>query len=269
MELAQEERDEMQRANVIALAGNGGFKFSKPGEFFLYTSGQIGPYFVQSIDITKDGHDYSRAVSDLAELVERTLGATFRVISGGESRDWDFSCPVAYDLAVPHAKLYKDPAKNKPLGADMQDANVVHVADLQNEGSSIRDAWKPQIENAGGRLVHAFFYVDRLEDGVDVMKALGVPSDAVVPLNGLAWQALMDEGIVSSEQYDMLCARSEDKTAWAHYALRNNIGLLVDYLKNPANAAKAEKVLLKGYPDLRAELEERMAEKGYKHEFTR
>ena len=49
------------------------------------------------------------------------------VISGGESRDWDFSNPVAARMSLPHCKIYKD---GKMLGAEVFRRPVVHIADL-------------------------------------------------------------------------------------------------------------------------------------------
>ncbi len=150
----------------------------------------------------------------------------------------------------------------------MSGKRIVHVADLQNEGSSIETQWAPQIQKAGGSLVHAIFYVDRLEDGVEAMKRLNVPSDAVVPLDKNAWQALLDAGHVTREVYDSLNARLENKTTWAHNALRTHISHLEALLKDPKSRAKAEKVLNVGYLEIKDELLDRMKQNGYVHQFT-
>jgi orotate phosphoribosyltransferase len=261
-EWSEKRRLELQTRELLSLAERKGFKFTD--KFFPYTSGQIGGYFVQSIDITGNGQAYRSAIDALAEVVNGVTGE-FDVISGGESRDWDFSNPVAYALGKPHAKLYKDPAKNPALGAGIRDQRIVHVADLQNEGSSIRDCWLPQIQEAGGKLVHAVFYVDRLEDGVEVMRELGIPSDAVIRLDKNAWQTLLDNGVISREVYDSLNKRLEDKTKWAHDMLRGNIDHLIGLCRDPKTTAKADKILDRGYPELRDELKELMLKHGYRH----
>lgn len=265
MPILEPRRRELQKTNLLILVKHKEPRFTD--KFFPYTSGQVGPYFIQSLVVADDGEDYHTAISSTAELAAGVTDGNFDAISGGESRDWDFSNPVAYALRKPHIKLYKDPAKNPPLGI-IKGQRIVHGADLQNEGSSIRDSWSPQIVKGEGKLVHAVFYVDRLEDGVQVMQELKLPSDAVVPLDGNAWQILMDIGYIDRPLYDSLCRRMEDKTAWAHNALRTHIGHLEALLKDPKSKAKAEKNLNVGYPEIKDELLDRLRQSGYVHEFA-
>ena len=73
------------------LVKNGGFQFSD--SFFPYTSGEIGPYYVQSADIMKDRSDYAKAVKDMTNLIiphipsAKIMDHSNNIISGGESRD--------------------------------------------------------------------------------------------------------------------------------------------------------------------------------------
>ena len=159
-----------QRGLDILARHKGGFQFTNT--FFPYTSGEIGPYYVQSGVVQNDGMDYYHAISDMSALVERTICRDCLsqiVISGGETRDWIFSNPVSVHLSrehnksIPSVMLYKD---GKTVGADIKGKELVHIADLNNEGSSPRDYWKPIIEKAGGTVKHIFFYVDRMEEGV-------------------------------------------------------------------------------------------------------
>jgi len=132
---------ELQKENILLLSEQGEPKFTDT--FFPYASGQIGNYFIQSVAIENNGKSYFKAIDSLKELIEETVGIdNFDVISGGETRDWDFSNPVAVMMKKPHTKLYKH---KKALGAEIEGKNYIHVADLNNEGSSIRDYWFPQI----------------------------------------------------------------------------------------------------------------------------
>jgi len=188
----------VREQNLLNLAKNGGFKFTD--KFFLYTSGKIGPYFVQSIDICKNGADYAWAIDSMKNLILHEIGnCEFDVISGGESRDWDFSNPVAVALQKPHTKLYKD---KDPIGASIRDKIVLHVADLNNEGSSPRDLWVPQIKKQGGHIFDIVFFVDRNEEGTNVVKELGLESHAVITLNKDAWQILLDKNYVTLQVYN-------------------------------------------------------------------
>lgn len=252
---------ELQRQSLDDLVRFGQPQFTE--SWFPYTSGEVGPFYIQSIVVEQDGGAYRRAIDGLCELILTTLGAEgFDAISGGESRDWDFSNPVAVALEKPHIKIYKD---GRLLGASPEGRRVVHVADLNNQGSSMRDVWAPVVRSAGGEIVHAFFFVDRLEDGADVLAGLGIPSDAVVPLDEAAWRHLRDIAYISDELYASLERRRHDKTAWAIEALRRHIDRLGDMLSSPteSEARRAARILTDGYPEHRGELEALLRERGY------
>lgn len=256
----KERKRKIQERNLDALAKNGAFQFTPT--FFPYTSGEIGPYYVQSAAILKNGRDYCQACEDMKDLLTWNLNAgTVDVISGGESRDWIFSFPLAAQMGLPHAMLYKN---GKSLGADMSGRKVVHVADLNNEGSSPRDKWVPAIQEAGGEIDHILFYVDRLEDGVQTMKDLGLQSHSVVPLDEHAWEYLQKNGVVSPEVYRQLTSRAKDKDAWAQDMLRSDEGrkTLASLFGEPKTNAKARNILDNGYSEMRDELLESMENYG-------
>jgi orotate phosphoribosyltransferase len=256
-------RQEMQERNLQALVENGAFQFTDT--FFPYTSGQIGPYYVQSAVVTKDGDDFRQACEDLDYMVSRVIGKN-DIISGGESRDWIFSFRVATEVGAPHFMLYKD---GKTLGADVNGKKVIHVADLNNEGSSPRDMWVPAIRGAGGKIEDIFFYVDRMEDGVEVMKDLGLQSHAVVELNAGAWDYLRKNEVVTPEQYTNLTERGstrEERDAWAIKMLRSDAGIetLANLFRVEKTFGKAKKILEAGYPEIAPELTERLKSSGLK-----
>ena len=100
---------ELQEKNLKILSRHkGGFQFIET--FFPYTSGEIGPYYVQSGVVQNNGFDFEGAVSNMTFMVKQTLGERpdDTIISGGESRDWIFSIPIAARLRVPHTMIYKD-----------------------------------------------------------------------------------------------------------------------------------------------------------------
>ncbi len=242
---------DLQETNLRNLLKTGAFQFADEATpWFPYTSGQVGPYYFQSTSIEKDGAAYATAIRSLAELI-RADAPPFEVISGGETRDWDFSNPVAVELRKPHLKLYKD---GKALGADAAGKPVLHVADLNNEGSSLRDFWKPLIEKRGGRLVGFVSFVDRLEDGVAVLQQLGIPALSVAPLNQHAWDLALKEGRISGTAHRALLDRMRDKRAWALRALRAHPDYFRRLHRNPKTQPKAIKIM-QTYPEIRAELE--------------
>lgn len=123
-----------ERRNIDAIVRNGGLEFPKP--FEIYTSGKIGPHYIQSTVVINEPQLYQDAIDSIIKLISDCIGDDFDNISGGETRDWPFSAPVAYAIPKPYTILYK---ADKILGADMNGKTVVHVADLNNQGSSVRD----------------------------------------------------------------------------------------------------------------------------------
>ncbi|HCL28475.1 MAG TPA: orotate phosphoribosyltransferase [Candidatus Latescibacteria bacterium] len=126
-------------------------RIAPPGEVFWYTSGTLGPYYVNTHylfggpDAAEELLTFidsdSRAVDFHAQLSERislrldsdaafrrvidALVAAVRArpgagdldwISGGERRDWFFSLPVAMRMDLPHLYVYKDGGTFLPDG---------------------------------------------------------------------------------------------------------------------------------------------------------
>ncbi|MAE13064.1 hypothetical protein CMO92_00725 [Candidatus Woesearchaeota archaeon] len=250
---------ELQKQHLTILASHGQPQFTNT--WFPYTSGEVGPYYVQSVAVTRNGDHFAQAVEALCTLISssHTLDG-YDIITGGETRDWAFSFPVAYALGKPHAMIYNS---GKVVDASLEGKRVLHVADLNNEGSSFRDKWVPTIRKAGGEIVEAFFYVDRREDGVQVLENRGVPSSSVVPLDSHAWDILREQSYITPELYDSLQERMEDKRAWAHRALRGNIEQLENMLLDRGKRAKALKIINIGYPEIAKELVETMNKRGH------
>ena len=254
---------EIQERNLANLIKLGGLRTTDT--FFPYTSGQIGGYFIQSIDICKDGKAYRQAIEDMTELAKRDIGLeSFDLISGGDSRDWDFSNPMAFNLSLPHTKMYKNKAS---IGAVMKNQKVLHVADLNNEGSSARDSWVPQIKKSGGSIDDILFYVDRLEDGVEEVAKLGINRHVVVPLDSNAWQYLLKTGNIDSTTYNSMNERLEDKQTWAHNMLREHTSRLKEILEDPVSNGKGIKILNVGYSEIKDELVDRLKQLGYNGRF--
>ncbi len=251
----------MQARNLAALAkSSAGFKFAQCG-FFPYTSGEIGPYYVQSAGIMEDGKAYSQACDDMTTLVKKVIPNLDNIIiAGGETRDWMFSGPVATRLNLPHTMIYND---GKVIGAKMNGRDIAFVADLNNEGSSPRDKWVPTAIKEGGNPKYIFFFIDRLEDGVKVMEKLNLESNALIPLDMEAWDYLQEEKIVTKSQHIALCERMENKYEWAKLMLQSEDGLdcLASLIASKKTKEKGEKILFQGYPKLKDTLIKQLTDK--------
>lgn len=229
--------------------------------FFAYTSGKIGPYFVQSANIERNGTAYRNAIDSIVELISKTTDiSSIDVISGGESRDWGFSNPVAVALEKSHAKLYNN---GRILGADVGRKNVVLVSDLNNTGYSVSNKWVPRIRQFGGDINQVFFYIDRMDRGAEKIKEISVEPHAVVHLDENAWEILRRYKAIKETQYQKVMAWKEDKEGWAEGMLKSDKGIarLQELLNNSITRKKAENVLNLGYPHLKYELMKRIGTK--------
>ena len=241
----------IQATNLRNLLNTGAFRFAdERTPWFPYASGQVGPYYVQSTTVEKDGMAYATAIQSLVSLIQAEAGA-FDAISGGETRDWDFSNPVAIALRKPHLKMYKD---GNVLGADIAGKTFLHVADLNNEGSSVRDYWKPIIEHGGGRLAGVVSFVDRMEAGFAVLKKLGIRLFCVVPLDARAWGIARETGYVSAALYAELVARQDNRDAWAERVLLGHPVYFRRFHQDPKTHAKATRIITT-YTRIGADLE--------------
>jgi len=124
-----------------ALLETEALRLPPPGEVFWYTSGTVGPYYINThylyggpegaeellafIDAEKEEEDfphrlqqriekhyaqdavYRRIIDELVAQAHAS-GADFDFVSGGERRDWFFSLAVAEHLDLPHLLIYKD-----------------------------------------------------------------------------------------------------------------------------------------------------------------
>ena len=128
---------------VAALLQTQALRIAPPGEMFWYTSGTIGPYYINAhylygnpqkaedllkfIDGEKENRSrfpqllatrtrnnyatdkvYRHVVDALVGDIQDKTAGNFDYISGGERRDWFFSPAVAELLNKPHLLIYKD-----------------------------------------------------------------------------------------------------------------------------------------------------------------
>ena len=252
-------KQDRQISNLMAIVRNGGFDFTDT--FFPYTSGKIGPYYIQGAVVQNSARDYRAACDSMTEVAsEEVPMGKIGVIAGGETRDWMFSFPLADRLEKRHMMIYKD---GKVRGAkNLDGAKVLHVADLNNEGSSPREQWVPAIREAEGEINHILFYVDRLEGGNRVMEEMGLERHVVVPLDEYAWNYLREQEVVGEETYKNIRERMEGKDEWARKMLGSERGLETLAELVHSRTDKAINILYNGYPDMREELIDAMNDRG-------
>lgn len=157
--------------------------------------------------------DYARENLDLEKI---------DYISGGERRDWFFSFMAADLLGKPHLTLFKDLSVilyengNSKETADLDGANVLHIADLVTTASSYERAWVPAVKRINGNIKRSLVVVDRLQGGKEVLESLGVESHALVSIDTNVFEKAMEAGYIDEAQ----------------------LNLVLDYMRNPETTMK-------------------------------
>lgn len=156
-------------SNIISyLFKTNAIKFCEENKPFWYTSGKIGPYFINTHFVYGNEEDAKELLSfideqlsdkiflpknvfkkvlnqyntnkiykDVIDTMINTIKSNIDItqidyISGGERRDWFFSNIIAYILDKPHISIYKN------LDAVVSDSNFEETKILENiEGSKV------------------------------------------------------------------------------------------------------------------------------------
>ena len=235
------EPDDTGRAVLIEqLIDRQALRIAPAGEVFWYTSGTVGPYYINThflfggaekagellafIDEEKENVDrflpeistrcramyasdpvYGNVVDSLAAIL-RPKSPSLSMVSGGERRDWFFSVVVAQQLDLPHLFLYKDQrgflADNGAVveAGDLTGKRSAHVADLVTEASSYRNAWVPALRSRGGCLVCAANVIDRAQGGAEVLRSLGVESWSLLHVDEELFAQMLRENLIDRDQ---------------------------------------------------------------------
>jgi orotate phosphoribosyltransferase len=146
---------------IDALMQTQALKIAPPGQVFWYTSGTVGPYYINThylyggpeqaedlltfIDTDKEDRArfalaldqrtmdnvaqneiYRAVVEQLVQRVRQEVGEDFDYISGGERRDWFFSPAVAAQLGKGHLLIYKDKSMVSCEGGEVREIEDLH-----------------------------------------------------------------------------------------------------------------------------------------------
>ena len=154
-------------SNLISyLFETNAIKFCEENKPFWYTSGKIGPYFINTHFVYGNEHDavellsfidaslsdklslpkkvftktlnqyktneiYKTVINTMKNYIENNIDVSeIDYISGGERRDWFFSNIIAYLLKKPHITIYKD---LNTVASDCNFENTTSVSSLENK----------------------------------------------------------------------------------------------------------------------------------------
>lgn len=270
-----------------ALLDTKALRLAPPGEVFWYTSGTVGPYYINTeylyggprqaqqllsfIDERKEDTNFPqrlkkrveqqyakntvyRQVVDGLVALARKSGVHFNSVSGGERRDWFFSLAVAERLGKPSLLIYKDGHtvvldghKLRPVRANYMD--VLHVADLVTEASSYVRDWIPAVAAGGGRIAYAANVIDRGQGGLETLKQQGVAARALMRIDDALFNRLRARGQIDAARHALLIRYHHNPHATMRAFLRKHPQIVRSALKgNDARAAKRARLLVAENP---------------------
>lgn len=266
------------------------FKICEPNKPFWYTSGKIGPYFINAQYLygsEKESNDlldfinsqlenetkeniaknvfekvktqyetneiYKVVVDELVESIKENIDIDeIDFISGGERRDWFFSMIIAYLLNKPHITIFKDvtAVESTPdfttntMKSNLDNKNVLHIADLLNQASSYIRAWIPAIENLGGKLKWTALAVDRMQGGTEVLEKENIKTITLIKIDEKLFEKAKELGIINQEQLEMLLNFKKDPDGTMKKFVHENPQFIKDSLNSDEKTAKRAQLCL-------------------------
>ena len=236
---------------LTALLDTQALRLAPPGGVFWYTSGTVGPYYINTeylyggseqaqqvlafIDEHKEDADFPQRLQERVEkqyagnavyrqvvdglvALARESGAHFNGVSGGERRDWFFSLTVAERLGKPSLLIYKDGRTVVLDGQKLRtvranDMDVLHVADLVTEASSYVRDWIPAVAAGGGRIAYAANVIDRGQGGLETLAKQGLAAGALMRIDDALFDRLRAMGQIDEARHALLTHYHRDPQA--------------------------------------------------------
>lgn len=264
--------------NIIeeSLFKTGAIRCSNENSPFWYTSGTIGPFFINThflyggeneanlllkfIDENlSDKSDFTKRLTDKIldfytnnELFSRAVDLFYgeikndpsfhnaSFISGGERRDWIFSIPIAHLSGKPHLFIFKDLSIYSKDGKidDIQNAKVAHIADLITQASSYERAWIPAIKKINGDIIFSGSIVDRMQGGAEFLQKSGIKSYSSVFIDESFFNNAKNAGLISEKQYQAIKDFTQNSNDYGRNFLTKNINFLKESISSTNKSTK-------------------------------
>ena len=236
---------------------------------FWYTSGKLGPFFINTHFLVKDestAGDLLRLIEEACQdertvaprrifeafkvlyeesetyrncidaIVEAASKYDFDFISGGERRDYFFSMMPAHLLKKPHLTIYKDLSSTltdsdfNPISSSVKGKRALHIADLITEASSYERAWIPAIKALGAHIENTIAVVDRHQNGKAVLERLGVSIETLTVVDKELFDEALNGNIIDKDQYELVMSFLDDPDKYMKDFIREHPGFIDEQL---------------------------------------
>ena len=260
-----------------ALLNTESIKIAAAEKPFWYTSGTIGPYFINThflignekiankflIFIDKKKDNYKKFIPELIDKIlklyktsatyRRTIDYLFTIIktkrefinceyiSGGERRDWFFSPIIAHLSNKKILFIYKNlniyDSNNKIT--DINGSKVCHICDLITQASSFNRAWIPAIKKINGQLSYVISIVDRDEGGNIFFIKNKIKYFSFVNIDKNFMKNLLNNKIINNDQLKIIQDFKKNIMLFGKNYLLKNPEFLKSSLSDNKTSAKA------------------------------
>lgn len=276
-------------SNAKFLFETNALKIAPSDKPFWYTSGLIGPYFINThflcggentaieilSDIDNKADDvktfpsfitsrledvynsypiYKEVIDKLCEEVSATIkNLDIKYISGGQRRDWFFSPIIAKKLNIPCLYIYNDlkifDENGEPV-TDIENTNVINIADLLTIGSSYTSKWAPAIKKVNGTLIASANAVDRHQGGDENLKSAGIKENiAIIDISKDLFDEALSSKYITQDQYEMVISFLNDDFSSMKSWLENNKDFVDNSLaSSDEKTAKRAKLMIDTNP---------------------
>ncbi len=248
---------------------------------FWYTSGTIGPYFINThflygsekdanellefINQNKDDYtgflpeltgrvidfykknDLFKNVMDMfySRLKDDPLFRKCEYVSGGERRDWFFSPVIAHLSGRKHLFIFKNLVVYDDSGVirDLNGSSVCHICDLVTQASSHKRAWIPAVRNIKGRIIINASIVDRDEGAGSFFKSEKIRDISMVKINKSFVKSLLANKIIDKQQAAQIMTFKKDPDKYGRDFIIQNPGFLKKSAENNSTKPKAQRCI--------------------------
>ena len=258
-------------------------KFCSENKPFWYTSGKIGPYFINThfvygsekdatlfleyIDLClkdkaslpkklfekvsyqyENNEIYMNVINEMVKYIKENINISeIDYISGGERRDWFFSNIIANILGKPHISIFSDSNfENTEEIFELKNKKVLHIADLITVASSYVRAWIPAIENLGSNILWSLVVVDRMQGGKKTLEEKNVKSFSLVNVDSSLFNCALNLGIINEKQVELLEGFYSNPDETMKNFLIKNPEFLENALNSDEKTKKRAKLLIDG-----------------------
>lgn len=185
----------------------GGFRI---GEFKL-TSGGLSPYYVDLRILISRPRVFERLVDSYVDRM-RSIGEDFDIVAGVETAGIPIATLISHKTGLPMVYARggeRGHGTGKMIEGELREGSrVVIVDDVLTTGKSIEGAAKT-IMAAGGKVVYALVFLDRLQNGVEKLRESGISAYSVIDIK-IFLKVLLENKLIRDSEYEKIVRYVEE-----------------------------------------------------------